>query len=81
MFPPAVIRFNAGAESIQKEDRLARMAQAMGLRITAEGVETQEQLKFLQALGCDEAQGYYFSRPRLPHELEPFLLQDSWKAC
>ncbi len=60
---------------------IVRMAQAMGLRITAEGVETQEQLKFLQALGCDEAQGYYFSRPRLPHELEPFLLQDSWKAC
>ena len=60
---------------------IVRMAQAMGLRITAEGVETQEQLKFLQALGCDEAQGYYFSRPRLPYELEPFLLQDSWKAC
>lgn len=31
VFLPAVIRFNAGAESIQKEDRLARMAQAMGL--------------------------------------------------
>ncbi|MFT3776790.1 MAG: iron-containing alcohol dehydrogenase [Ottowia sp.] len=31
VFLPAVIRFNAGAESIQKEERLARMAQAMGL--------------------------------------------------
>lgn len=60
---------------------IVRMAQAMGLRITAEGVETQEQLEFLQALGCDEAQGYYFSRPRSAQELEPFLLQDSWKAC
>ena len=47
---------------------------------TIDGVEFHE-LPDLQALGCDEAQGYYFSRPRLPHELEPFLLQDSWKAC
>ena len=35
VFLPAVIRFNAGAESIQKEERLARMAQAMGLEKSA----------------------------------------------
>ncbi|MEG3439342.1 EAL domain-containing protein [Pannus brasiliensis CCIBt3594] len=32
-------------------------------RIVAEGVETRQQLDFLQDLGCEEAQGYYFSRP------------------
>ncbi len=39
------------------------MAQSLRLRVVAEGVETLGQLEFLQAQKCDEAQGYYFSRP------------------
>ncbi len=39
------------------------MAKNMGLRVTAEGVETLEQLEFLRRHDCDEIQGYYFSRP------------------
>jgi len=39
------------------------MARSLNLAVVAEGVETQEQLKFLSAQHCDEAQGYFFSRP------------------
>jgi diguanylate cyclase (GGDEF)-like protein len=39
------------------------MGRTLKLRIVAEGVETQEELVFLQAHHCDEAQGFYFSRP------------------
>ena len=39
------------------------MARSLNLAVVAEGVETQEQLKFLSAQDCDEAQGYFFSRP------------------
>jgi len=39
------------------------MARSLNLAVVAEGVETQEQLKFLSGQHCDEAQGYYFSRP------------------
>ena len=39
------------------------MASALGLRATAEGVETEEQLAWLRSRGCPEAQGYLFSRP------------------
>ena len=43
------------------------MANSMGLQTIAEGVETAEQLAFLRLQGCNEVQGYYFSRP-LPAE-------------
>ncbi|MBC7416033.1 MAG: EAL domain-containing protein [Herminiimonas sp.] len=39
------------------------MGRSLGLRIIAEGVETERQMQALRAFGCDEFQGYYFSRP------------------
>jgi EAL domain-containing protein (putative c-di-GMP-specific phosphodiesterase class I) len=46
------------------------------LGVIAEGVETEEQLAFLSALGCDEYQGYYRSRP-VPAEEFAQLLRES----
>jgi EAL domain-containing protein (putative c-di-GMP-specific phosphodiesterase class I) len=39
------------------------MSRGLKHRVIAEGVETTEQVEFLQAHGCDEGQGYYFSQP------------------
>jgi diguanylate cyclase (GGDEF)-like protein/PAS domain S-box-containing protein len=50
------------------------MARSLKLRVVAEGVETLEELKFLRSHQCDEAQGYYFSRP-LPAQQFATLLK------
>jgi diguanylate cyclase (GGDEF)-like protein/PAS domain S-box-containing protein len=52
------------------------MARGLKLRVIAEGVETPEQLAFLRAYRCDEAQGYYFSRPVLPQQFAALLSND-----
>jgi len=49
------------------------MGRSLKLRVVAEGVETREELEFLQAHQCDEAQGYYFSRPVPPREFAQLL--------
>ncbi len=55
------------------------MAQSLNLRVVAEGVETPEELAFLQHHRCDEAQGYYFSKP-LPAPQFARLLRDGLVA-
>ncbi|MBB3109559.1 diguanylate cyclase (GGDEF)-like protein [Paenibacillus phyllosphaerae] len=49
------------------------MAHRLGLRVIAEGVESKDQYEFLQEHMCDEVQGYYFSKPLPPEEVEKLL--------
>lgn len=49
------------------------MAHSLKLKVVAEGVETKEQLEFLRRCGCEEVQGYYFSRPHPVDRAELFL--------
>ncbi|RUO34229.1 putative bifunctional diguanylate cyclase/phosphodiesterase [Aliidiomarina sanyensis] len=48
------------------------MSRTMHLRVVAEGVETNDQLAFLQAEGCDEVQGFYLAKPMPIRELITF---------
>ena len=49
------------------------MAHSLGLNVVAEGVETREQLDFLDAQGCDEIQGYWLSPPMESDRCQAFL--------
>ena len=49
------------------------MAHDLGFRVVAEGVETEAAFDFLAECGCEEAQGYLFSRPVEPEALVDWL--------
>jgi EAL domain-containing protein (putative c-di-GMP-specific phosphodiesterase class I) len=49
----------------------------LGLKVLAEGVETEEQIEFLRANGCDELQGYYFSQPVSAWHMGKLLTQQA----
>jgi diguanylate cyclase (GGDEF)-like protein/PAS domain S-box-containing protein len=53
------------------------MGQNLKLKVLAEGVENVEQLAILKSSGCDYIQGYYFSKPLPPNEVQPFLRNNS----
>jgi EAL domain-containing protein (putative c-di-GMP-specific phosphodiesterase class I) len=53
----------AGSEDVVIVQAVVRIARALGMTTTAEGVESDDQKQFLTALGCDEAQGDLFSAP------------------
>lgn len=50
------------------------LARALDLKVIAEGVESEEQAKLLRLLKCDELQGYLFSKPLPPSQIQDFLM-------
>ncbi len=55
---------------------MIRMAHAMGLKVICEGVETKQQLEFLQQHECDLVQGYYFSKPKSVDEITELFIAE-----
>lgn len=71
-----VLDVMSNPDSAAVTDAIIALAKSLRLSITAEGVETQEQLEYLKMRGCHEGQGYYFSRP-VPADIIVPMLQKS----
>ena len=63
----------ATGESAILVHSVVHLGRALGLRVCAEGVETAEQHRFLQAIGCHELQGFLFSKGVPPEEIDRLL--------
>ncbi|MET3116674.1 diguanylate cyclase (GGDEF)-like protein [Undibacterium sp. GrIS 1.8] len=61
-------------DSVILTHAIIAMANALGMSVTAEGVEKAEQMFFLTESGCQEMQGYYFSKPLPKDEFEQLLI-------
>jgi diguanylate cyclase len=68
-------------QSLAVTRAMIAMAASLNLRVTAEGVETEEQLEFLRSQKVGEAQGFYFSRPVSCEKAEAFLQQAPWRKA
>ena len=71
-----VERVGQSANSTAIVRAITRMGQSLGLEITAEGVETDEQRQFLLESGCTELQGFLFSEPLSADEMAAFLQEN-----
>jgi EAL domain-containing protein (putative c-di-GMP-specific phosphodiesterase class I) len=70
----------ATGESAILVHSIVHLGRALGLTVTAEGVETPEQHRFLQALGCHQLQGYLFSKPVTAAEIDRMVALERSKA-
>lgn len=61
-------------------DGIIQLAQKIGLDVIAEGVETKEQIQVLKNIGCNQIQGYYYSKPLPNFEIEEKFLKNNWSG-
>ncbi len=73
-----VIDMTTSQQGLSLVATIINLAHSLKLKVVAEGVETEEQLRLLRLLGCDEMQGYLFSRALPSEEFETtFLAADT----
>ncbi|MGR9073919.1 MAG: PAS domain S-box protein [Gammaproteobacteria bacterium] len=70
-----ILDIPGNANDMAIADSIIAISKSLGLAVIAEGVETEEQERFLINAGCQEAQGFYYSRPLAPEALERLLLK------
>jgi EAL domain-containing protein (putative c-di-GMP-specific phosphodiesterase class I) len=68
-----VATMTSDVHSMTLVSTIISLAQALGLKVVAEGVETEEQAKMLRLLRCNELQGFLYSKPLPAAEVEAFL--------
>jgi EAL domain-containing protein (putative c-di-GMP-specific phosphodiesterase class I) len=71
---------HAGSKNLTLCRAIIRMAHELGMRVVAEGVETQLQRDLLLDAGCDFGQGYFFARPLLPADFLQFALAPGYTS-
>jgi len=76
-----VMHLPASTSSAAIVDAIVTLGHGLQLDVVAEGVETMEQLAFLQAHGCDEGQGFHFGHPLPLEEFQKLLHLDRIKAA
>jgi diguanylate cyclase (GGDEF)-like protein len=70
-----------GSEPVAIVQAVANLAKSLNMMSTAEGVETQQQMDVLQAMGCTEMQGYLFSKARPAKDIRQFFGKSSDKPA
>jgi diguanylate cyclase (GGDEF)-like protein len=73
-----VIHLTEDEDDAQIVRSILDLAHNLGLKVIAEGVESRAVWDRLRALGCDEAQGYYMSRPLAAPEMTKWLCESPW---
>ncbi len=68
-----IVDIGKDTESQGLVEAIIALAHSQNMKVIAEGAETEEQVAFLRSRGCDEVQGFYFSRPLPAEEFAAYI--------
>lgn len=75
-----VVALDEGGRSLEMLTATVALARSLGIPVTAEGIETEDQAAILQLCGCDELQGYLFSKPVAADQISQLLADQNRPA-